>query len=707
MQPQPTSRQRHLKTLFDEQQRSYDSLTAKIQAVDTDLRRTIDSEQRLSLEGRKNQLLAEREQVLAHMEQIEHQLTQLAELSPSAAQAARPEPATQTIPPPAALAESGVPASGDLLTIAEPVRIEMIHVPEGVFLMGTRAADIDSLVEAYGGNGERYKVETERYPLRLPEFYIARTEVTVEQFAGFVQATGHQTTAEQRGWGLVKIDEQWVQTPGASWRNPRGPGSDTADRPRHPVTQVSWFDTQLFCKWLDEALDPAIRTLMHEKGWVLRLPTEAEWEKAASGPNGLVFPWGNQEPSPALCNYGMRLKDTTRVDQYPAGQSPYGILDMSGNVWEWTASLWGSKESDPPLPYPYDPNDGREDPNAIGPRVMRGGSYHDAPWIIRCAFRHRHPQRNSIDCGGFRLVLGPPMQPANSAPTKITSVEAPVLPFSAARASSQRPVFDPYADLKRDLANGEVCAFVGAGLSVGAGLPGWYDLISGLAAKIGYELPEAHWANGDMLIDAAQAYVNDAGLNSLVRYLKDQLGTIGKSPAPAHQALARLPISLVFTANFDNLLERAFRDAGRPTEVVVRDSTIPFMRHDPGSVNIVKLYGDLDQPDTIVLAREQYERYFLERPQLVKLLETELARSTMLYLGWSHSDPHFNLVFGEMLGRFQQYLRTGYAVMFDPPNAKRKEMERKHVRVVQLPAAGDRTAQLAAWLQDLAVGPVP
>ena len=116
--------------------------------------------------------------------------------------------------------------------------------------------------------------------------------------------------------------------------------------------------------------------------------------------------------------------------------------------------------------------------------------------------------------------------------------------------------------------------------------------------------------------------------------------------------MARLPISLVFTANFDDLLERAFRDAGKRVEVVVKDSSIPFMRRGPDVVNIVKLYGDLDQPDTIVLARQQYESYFLQRPQMVKLLETELARSDTLYLGWSGSDPYFKLVFGELLSRF-------------------------------------------------------
>ena len=260
---------------------------------------------------------------------------------------------------------------------------------------------------------------------------------------------------------------------------------------------------------------------------------------------------------------------------------------------------------------------------------------------------------------------------------------------------------DPTLDLRQHLATGEVTAFVGAGMSIGAQLPSWYDLIAELSARIGYELPPAKWATGDALIDAAQAYVNRQGLHSLISHLKDRLDTTGKQPTAAHRALAGLPISLVFTANFDDLLERAYRDAGKRVEVVVRDSSIPFMRRGPDTVNIVKLYGDLDQPDTIVLARQQYESYFLQRPQMVKLLETELARSDTLYLGWSGSDPYFKLVFGELLSRFGQMMRPGYAVMFDVTDAQRDELARKQIRLVELPA-GDRTAALAGWLTSLA-----
>ena len=256
-----------------------------------------------------------------------------------------------------------------------------------------------------------------------------------------------------------------------------------------------------------------------------------------------------------------------------------------------------------------------------------------------------------------------------------------------------------YPELEQALITGNVCAFVGAGMSVGAGLPGWYDLIAELSTRIGYELPPPKWTTGDALIDAAQAYVNRQGLYSLISYLKDRLDITGKQPTAAHRALARLPISLVFTTNFDDLLERVFQDAGKRVEVVTGDKMIPFMRREPDTVNIIKLCGDLDQPDSIVLARQQYDSYFLQRPQMVELLENAVIYD-MLYLGWGGSDPYFKMIFGELLSHFGQMMRPGYAVMFDVTDAQRDELARKQIRLVGLPA-GDPTTQLAGWLESL------
>lgn len=255
--------------------------------------------------------------------------------------------------------------------------------------------------------------------------------------------------------------------------------------------------------------------------------------------------------------------------------------------------------------------------------------------------------------------------------------------------------------LTQSLATGNVCAFVGTSLPFAAGLPDWHMLVKELAKQINYAMPPRQWVTGTALIDIVQAYVNQQGLHRLISFLKDRLDTFNKRPTAAHLALAQLPISLVFTANYDDLLERAYREVGKRVEVIVNDSTIPFMRREPNTVNIVKLYGDLNQPDTLVLARQQYESFFLKRPQMVKLLETELARSDMLYLGCSHTDPHFTQIFGELLNRYGQFMRPGYAVMFDVTATQAQELQRKQIRLLQLPDAPDRTQQLATWLTSL------
>ena len=125
------------------------------------------------------------------------------------------------------------------------------------------------------------------------------------------------------------------------------------------------------------------------------------------------------------------------------------------------------------------------------------------------------------------------------------------------------------------------------------------------------------------------------------------------------------------------------------------------MLREKGTINIVKLYGDLNQEDTIVLTTQQYESFFLQRPQMIKLLETELARSDMLYLGWSHTDPHFNLVFGELLARYGKNMRSGYGAMLDVSETQKRELERKNIRVVSFPSKEDPSLQLAAWLRGL------
>ena len=170
-----------------------------------------------------------------------------------------------------------------------------------------------------------YDDETPQHTLHLPEYRIARVPVTVAQFAAFMAANpGYRTTAEQQGSAWSWTGSKWEEVKGADWAHPRGPESDVRAKQEHPVTCVSWHDASAFCKWAG-----------------VRLPTEAEWEKAARGQTAASGRGGDREPNSGVCNFNMTVGDTTPVGRYPDGASPYGLLDVAGNVWEWTSSLWG------------------------------------------------------------------------------------------------------------------------------------------------------------------------------------------------------------------------------------------------------------------------------------------------------------------------------------------------------------------------------
>jgi formylglycine-generating enzyme required for sulfatase activity len=239
-----------------------------------------------------------------------------------------------------------------------PWEPEMVLIPAGEFLMGS---DPRKDKDASGD-------EQPQHTLYLPDYYIARTPVTNAQYAAFVQATGYE--------------QPW------HWEGEKPPQG----REDHPVVYVYWHDAVAYCNWLSEVT-----------GRDYRLPSEAEWEKAARGTDGRIYPWGSKPPGEGRCNSGNKVGESTPVGRYsPQGDSPYGCADMAGNVWEWTRSLYGG--------YPYDPGDGREDLEAGQDvlRVLRGGSFLSVAWDVRCAFRGWGPpdDRRGGD-GGFRVVASP------------------------------------------------------------------------------------------------------------------------------------------------------------------------------------------------------------------------------------------------------------------------------------------------------------
>ncbi len=246
----------------------------------------------------------------------------------------------------------------------------MIAIPAGPFLMGTPERELSALAQAYGGTRESYREESPQHALALPAFAIGRTPVTNALYAEFTAASGARAPI--------------------AWRGPLPPERLLA----HPVTDVSWDEANEFCYWLNN-----LRLPLGPDGSAarFRLPSEAEWERAARGTDGRTFPWGSTWKVDLANTRESGLASTTAVASYTAGASPDGCLDMAGNVWQWTASLDAL--------YPYAPADGREDMRAPGRRILRGGCYANPHGFARSACRFRLLPKVRNEFLGFRLAM--------------------------------------------------------------------------------------------------------------------------------------------------------------------------------------------------------------------------------------------------------------------------------------------------------------
>lgn len=217
--------------------------------------------------------------------------------------------------------------------------VDMVRVEAGPFVFGSD----DGMIE-----------ERPAHTLDLRAFEIDRLPVTTSQFAEFLTAVGPTTARGERLFDLDDADARIHQVegrfvPDAGFEN-------------HPVVEPTWLGARDFCTWRGA-----------------RLPTEPEWEKTARGTDGRPYPWGWEPPDPARARYGGRIGDYLPVGSLPLNVSPYGVMDMAGNVWNWVSSLF--------QPYPYRADDGREDLDAAGERSTRGGSHSSAVWTLRSTFR--------------------------------------------------------------------------------------------------------------------------------------------------------------------------------------------------------------------------------------------------------------------------------------------------------------------------------
>lgn len=277
------------------------------------------------------------------------------------------------------------------LKLSSDITFELMYVPASEFLMGSDQATDRNATEH----------ELPQHRLFLDAFYIGKTPVTVAQFASFVAATGYKTTAEHHGHGYNLVKNQWEAVQGAHWRKPLGAESVVQQKRTHPVTLVSWYDALAFCDWVTKITQ-----------YNVYVPSEAEWELAARGESGFIYPWGNTKPTERLCNYDSNIKDTSPVGQYsPQGDSPLGCTDMAGNVIEWTRSLWGTDIKMPEYPYPYSKNK-KERENIQAPeevrRVVRGGAWDDESESVRCAYRFSNPPISRNNLLGFRVAASSP-----------------------------------------------------------------------------------------------------------------------------------------------------------------------------------------------------------------------------------------------------------------------------------------------------------
>jgi len=222
----------------------------------------------------------------------------------------------------------------------------MIKITAGEFLMGSNQGPSD---------------ERPQHRVRLAEYWIDVTPVTNGQFAVFLESKG---TRGPRGEIFYDVDDDDARIHQHEGRWRADAGSEN-----HPVVEASWHGALAYCASVGK-----------------RLPTEAEWEKAARGTDGRKYPWGNDPPDLSRAHFNAGWKDLRPVDASPGGASPYGVLDLAGNGWEWVSSAY--------RPYPYDAADGREDLTRDQVRGTRGGGHDSGPEELTATHRGRQVSRN-------------------------------------------------------------------------------------------------------------------------------------------------------------------------------------------------------------------------------------------------------------------------------------------------------------------------
>jgi len=264
--------------------------------------------------------------------------------------------------PPEIIEKIGIKNSKGFYEIIHPAdKSVMVSIPPGEFTMGSN----------------EYSAEKPVQHIHLDQYYIDKYPVTNQQYQEFVDKTQYETDAEKEQNGLVRIGRRWKKIPEANWKMPDGLTSVDGQE-NNPVSQVSFNDAAAYCKWAGKDL-----------------PTEAQWEKAARGYSGFIYPWGSSEPKENEANFDGMIGSTTPVTEYEVGQSPYGLNDMAGNVKQWVKDWYGTGERAPKNP--TGPASGEE-------HVIKGGSFIEGAESLRSSNRDRYAPNYSSLLFGFRCA---------------------------------------------------------------------------------------------------------------------------------------------------------------------------------------------------------------------------------------------------------------------------------------------------------------
>ena len=262
-------------------------------------------------------------------------------------------------------------AKPDRFILEKPFEMTLLRIPPGEFMMGS---DVTQDETARPNEQPQHRVY-------LSDFYIGQYPIINAHYATFIEATGYQAGEQWTNKGIWFLSG--VQFP-------------SGDR-TYPATYISWHDAAAFCRWLSQ-----------ESGLLFRLPTEAEWEKAARGTQGQIYPWGNDWDHKRLNTIYSQLNRTSPVGRFsPHGDSPFGVADMSGNVWEWCADWFdeqlyrrrteGPARTEGIVRDPTGPAGGSR-------RVLRGGSWSGDRYVARSPFRYRYDPSGRRNDYGFRVV---------------------------------------------------------------------------------------------------------------------------------------------------------------------------------------------------------------------------------------------------------------------------------------------------------------